>query len=227
MSSKWYRGSWDPLEAYRVYQYNVEFRKEHPEYFDPEGILVFCGGQGAGKTISMVQYVLNVVEMYPAVKVCSNIEIKLPEHIEVYPWEGVSCFADISNGYGGVMYVLDEIHLEFNSLESKKMDSGIFETVSQQRKQRKHIVGTSQVFTRIAKPFREQFKYAVACDCYANCFQANTILDARKVKIEDDGSVIGGSAKKYFFFHTPELYASYDTYAVVKRLRQDWEVGKC
>ena len=30
--------------------------------------------------------------------------------------------------------------------------------VSQQRKQRKHIVGTSQVYMRMAKPLREQIK---------------------------------------------------------------------
>ncbi len=30
--------------------------------------------------------------------------------------------------------------------------------VSQQRKQRKHIVGTSQQFMRLAKPLREQVK---------------------------------------------------------------------
>lgn len=217
MANKWYMGSLDPMEALRVYQYNQNFRAEHPEYFDPDGILVFCGDQGTGKTISAVQYILNLCELYPNVKVCANFKIKLPEHIDFYPWTGVRCFDEIRNGYAGVIYALDEIHLLFNSLESKKLDTSIFETISQQRKQRKHIVGTSQVFTRIAKPFREQFKYAVACNKYMDCAQWNTILDAKKVKIEDDGTVIGSGMKKYFFFHTPELYDSYDTYEVVKK----------
>lgn len=225
MSSKWFKGSLNPVKAYEVWKYNKEFRKEHPEYFDPDGILVFCGGQGAGKTISAVQYVQRICELYPQVKVCCNFDIFLPEQIEVIPWTGVQCFTDISNGYAGVIYLIDEIHLEFNSLESKKMDSGIFEVVSQQRKQRKHIVGTSQVFNRIAKPFREQFKYAVACNCLFNCFQINTLLDAKHAKIDDTGEIIASSIKKYFWFHTPELYQSYDTYAVMKRLRKDWEVN--
>lgn len=225
MANKWFKGSMNPVKAYEVWKYNQEFRKQHPEYFDPDGILVFCGGQGAGKTISAVQYVQRLCELYPSVKVCSNFEIQLPENIEVIPWTGVQCFTDISNGYGGVIYLIDEIHLEFNSLESKKMDSGIFEVVSQQRKQRKHIVGTSQVFNRIAKPFREQFKYAVACNCIAHCFQINTLLDAKHTKIDDSGEIIANSIKKYFWFHTPALYESYDTYAVMKRLRKDWEVN--
>lgn len=227
MINKWFKGSLDPENAYRVWKYNKDFRKDHPEYFDPDGILVFCGGQGAGKTISMVQYVQKLCELYPAVKVCSNMELRLPNDIEVIPWTGVHCFTDISNGYAGVIYVIDEIHLEFNSLESKKMDSGIFEIVSQQRKQRKHIVGTSQVFNRIAKPFREQFKYAVACNCLFKCIQINTLLDAKKSKIDDSGEVIASSIKKYFWFHSPDLYESYDTYAVMKRLRKDWEVERC
>lgn len=225
--NSWFRGSWNPEDAYRVWKYNKEFRAQHPEYFDPDGILVFCGGQGAGKTISAVQYVQKLCELYPDVIVCSNFPLALPNGKDYIPWTGVQCFTDISNGYAGVIYLIDEIHLEFNSLESKKMDSGIFEIVSQQRKQRKHIVGTSQVFNRIAKPFREQFKYAVACNCIMRCIQINTLLDAKKCRIEDDGQIVASSIKKFFWFHRPELYDSYDTYAVMKRMRKDWEVNQC
>ena len=51
MSFKWYMGSLDPVNMLRVVKYNQDFRKQHPEFFDPEGIIVFCGMQGAGKTI--------------------------------------------------------------------------------------------------------------------------------------------------------------------------------
>lgn len=221
--NKLMRGSLDPFQACQVWKYNREFRKKHPEYFDPDGIIVFCGGQGAGKTLSLVQYVQKVCARYPQVKVCTNLSLSLPDNIEIIPWTGVKCFTDISNGYAGVMYVIDEIHLEFNSLESKKMDSNIFTIVSQQRKQRKHIVGTSQVFSRIAKPFREQFKYAVACRNVLGVFQINTLVDARNAT-EKDGEIVASSLKKFFWFHRPELYESYDTYAVMRRLREDWEV---
>lgn len=220
--SKWLKGSHDIFRAYDVWKFNKDFRAEHPEYFDPDGIIVFCGSQGAGKTISAVQYVQRLCDLYPAVKVCTNMELVLPESIEVIPWTGVKCFTDISNGYAGVIYLIDEIHLEFNSLESKKMDSGIFEVVSQQRKQRKHIVGTSQVFNRIAKPFREQFKYVVACNCLFHCLQINTLLDAKKCSVDDSGQIVASSLKKFVWMHTPELYKSYDTYAVMSRLRKDW-----
>ena len=43
MSFKWYMGSLDPVNMLRVVKYNQDFRKQHPEFFDPEGIIVFCG----------------------------------------------------------------------------------------------------------------------------------------------------------------------------------------
>lgn len=220
--NSWLRGSLSLNALFRTLEYKRAFRMEHPEYFDPDGIIVFCGKQGAGKTISLVQYVQRLCKRYPQVKVCTNMDLVLPPGIEVYPWEGVKSFSDISNGYAGVIYVIDEIHLEFNSLESKRMDSSIFTTVSQQRKQRKHIVGTSQVFTRIAKPFREQFKYAVICRSLFGCFQLNTLVDARNAA-ERDGEIVASSIRRFFWFHRPELYGSYDTYAVVQRLRKEWD----
>ena len=221
MSNAWYKGSLNPSDVYRVWKHNQDFRKAHPEYFDPEGIIVFCGMQGAGKTLSAVQYVQRLCEKYPDVIVCSNMTLQLPDHIRFEPWNGVQSFTEISNGYAGVIYLIDEIHLEFNSLESKKMDSNIFTTVSQQRKQRKHIVGTSQVFNRIAKPFREQFRYAVSCQSYFHCFQINTLIDAKHAR-EVDGEIVASSIKRFFWFHRPELYDSYDTYAVMNRYRKDW-----
>lgn len=220
--NSWLKGSLSLNALFRTLEYKRLFRKAHPEYFDPDGIIVFCGKQGAGKTLSLVQYVQKLCEKYPDVKVCSNMELTLPPGIELFPWEGVKSFTDISNGYAGVIYVIDEIHLEFNSLESKKMDSSVFTTVSQQRKQRKHIVGTSQVFSRIAKPFREQFKYAIDCRSYFGCFQINTLVDARNAT-EKDGEIVASSLRRFFWFHRPELYGSYDTYAVMKRLRKEWD----
>ena len=55
-----------------------------------------------------------------------------------------------------MLYFIDELHLELNSLESKNIDIDVMVEISQQRKQRKHIVGTSQVYMRLAKPIREQ-----------------------------------------------------------------------
>ena len=36
--------------AIGLMKYKVEFRREHPYYFDPIGTAIFCGAQGSGKT---------------------------------------------------------------------------------------------------------------------------------------------------------------------------------
>lgn len=220
------KGTLNPVKVVDVAKYNIEFRKAHPEYFDPEGILVFCGPQGSGKTLSAVQYALKLCQEYPLVKVVTNMDLHgFPSSIDVIEWSGVKDFTEVENGYAGVIYLIDEIHLEFNSLESKQMDSNIFTVVSQQRKQRKHIVGTSQVFMRIAKPFREQFNHVVLCQNFFRCFQYNQLVDG-KTATEKDGKLSAQVQKKVFWFHTSELYKAYDTYAVMKRYRKDWGVKR-
>ena len=69
------KGTFNLLDAHRVKVYNKEFRAEHPEYFDPDGILVFCGPQGSGKTLSMIQYAYRLSLAYPDMIICTNVEL--------------------------------------------------------------------------------------------------------------------------------------------------------
>ena len=94
--------------------------------------------------------------------------------------------------------------------------------VSQQRKQRKHIVGTTQVYGRLAKPFREQIKNAVLCNCIGRVFQLNTLIDGAK-SVEKDGHLVTDTVKRFYWFHSPDLYDSYDTYAKMRRYKNEWK----
>ena len=213
-------GSLNPNNIFELMEYRRVFKKEHPDYFYPDGILVFCGPQGSGKTLSAVQYVRRLCAKYPKAIVCTNMDLEVSAETRVVRWMGVDTFNRLKNGENGVIYLLDEIHLEFNSLESKRMDVSIFKTVSQQRKQRIHIVGTSQLFMRIAKPFREQFKYCVMCRNLFGSLQINTVIDGTTAK-EDNGKLIASSLGTSIWFHTPRLYGTYDTFAVIKRFTHE------
>lgn len=209
-------GSLDVSLLVDTIKYKRDFRKQHPDFFDPSGILVFCGPQGAGKTLSAVQYVRKLAEKYPKMILVTNVEIK-GLSIAVYPYTGIADFSKYSNGFEGVVFLIDEIHIEFNSLESKNIDPSVMTEIAQQRKQRKHIVGTSQVFGRIAKPFREQFKYVVLCRCLWGVLQYNTLIDGERAMVDDDGHLEAETVKRYFWWHKPELYDSYNTYAKIIR----------
>lgn len=216
-------GSKNPLNLFKIRKYKRKFNKEHPFYFRPDGLLIFCGAQGAGKTLSAVQYVRNLTWEYPKSILCTNVYIKgLNPIVKVIEYDGLKSLTSIENGYNGVIYFIDEIHLEFNSLESKNIPIEAMVEISQQRKQRKHIVGTSQQFLRLAKPLREQVKNLVLCSNILGCIQFNKFIDGSTI-FEDNGHVKMNVKKKSVWFHTPELYDSYNTYAKMKRYRKEWQ----
>ena len=137
------------------------------------------------------------------------------------PYDGIESLTKYENGEFGVIYFIDEIHLEFNSLESKNIPIEVMVEISQQRKQRKHIVGTSQVYTRMAKPLREQIKNVVICKKWLNCIQFNRLVDGESSH-EVDGELKFDTSKVCLWFHSPDLYNCYDTYVKMKRYRKEW-----
>lgn len=217
------RGSLNPKNLIDIAKYKRRFRKENPEYFYPEGLLVFCGSQGSGKTLSAVQYVKKLCIEYPRAILVTNTKIEgLPGHTAVIPYNGIRSLTKHTNGLNGVIYFIDEIHLEFNSLESKNVPIEVMIEVSQQRKQRKHIVGTSQVYMRMAKPLREQIKNVVICKNFFKCVQFNRLIDGES-SYEENGKFKFDIVKNFLWFHSPKLYNSYDTYAKMKRYSKEWK----
>lgn len=152
----------------------------------------------------------------------STIINKIQDIKIVVAYDGLDCIKNLANGLEGVFYLIDEIHLEFNSLESKNIPIEIMVEVSQQRKQRKHIVGTSQVYMRLAKPLREQIDTVVICKNYLSCIQYNKVING-KTAVEENGKLHAEILHKFLWFHMPSLYESYDTFAKMKRYRNEWK----
>lgn len=205
---------------------NFLFRRENfnPDALSVSGLICFCGVQGSGKTLSSVLYLKKLMDFYPKAICVSNISLNFDffDSARVLPYEGVSQMHDITNGDNGVIFLLDEIQIEFNSLESKQMNIPIFELVCQQRKQRKHIIGTTQVFARLAKPFREQFKYCVLCDNVWGALFKQSVYSAENVAYEDDVRTELTPKVTKFYFASPTDFTLYDTYQVINRVRRDF-----
>lgn len=223
MKNKLLQGSRDPEDLFKTIKYKKDFKKNNPTYFDPDGLLIFCGPQGSGKTLSAVQYCRKILGRYPKCIFVTNVAIEgLPETTTVIPYDGLSSLSDIQNGTEGVLYLIDEIHLEWNSLESKSISIEEMTEFAQQRKQRKHIVGTSQVYMRLAKPLREQIKRVVLCQNFFGIIQHNVEIDGTTAT-EKDGHLNAEVKGNYYWFHTPDLYGSYDTFAKMHRYKKEWQ----
>lgn len=211
-------GSINPVQGVRSGLYRMRFLADNPDYFVPEGIWVFCGPQGSGKTLSAVQTVQKMAKQYPAAVVVSNMEIRGLEKPAI-PWTGYDMLGSVDNGIKGVIFLLDELHILWNSLESKQIPFSEMAAFCQMRKARRVIVGTSQVYGRVAKPIREQLKYVFECSNHFGVLQVNTRIDPT-VSVEVDGKLQATTIGQSVFFHTPELYRSYETLAKVERGRR-------
>lgn len=211
-------GSLNPKHLVATLDYKLRFAKDNPDYFYPAGIWVFCGPQGSGKTLSMVQTLKKMLQAYPKAKVCSNLAIAGIDQ-EIIPFVDYQQLLDLSNGTNGIIFVLDEIHVLWNSLESKDIPISEMATFCQMRKDRRVILGTSQVYTRIAKPIREQLQYVIDCHCFAQVLQYNDILDPA-YSTEKDGSLVADKIATKIWFHRPELYRSYDTLFKIQKAKR-------
>lgn len=213
------KGSKNPTNFFRSVKYKLLFAKNNPDYFYPAGIWVFCGPQGAGKTLSAVKCLKEICKEYPKAVVCANIEVKGIDN-QVIPFTDYAQLQELDNGTNGIIFFLDEIHVLWNSLESKDIPISEMATFCQMRKNRRVIIGTSQVYGRIAKPIREQLQYVVDCHNFFNILQFNRVLDPREYE-EKDGHVEGQLLATQIWFHTPELYDSYDTLFKIKKATRE------
>jgi hypothetical protein len=154
--------------------------------------------------------------------VSGAVEVSEGRRRPIVEYSGLDCLKYLNNGYQGVIFLVDELHLELNSLESRNIDIDVIVEISQQRKQRKHIIGTSQEYMRLAKPLREQIRDLVVCKCYMGRYQVNKWVDGSTI-VEKDGHIVAKVKKNSFFWHTPAMYAAYDTYAKMRRYNAEWK----
>lgn len=209
------KGSINPKNFINTIKYKLLFARNNPDYFYPSGIWVFCGPQGSGKTLSAVKCLKKIKKEYPKALVVSNIQLKNVD-FDVIPFTDYEQLTTMSNGVEGIIFLLDEIHVLWNSLESKDIPISEMATFCQMRKDRRVIIGTSQVYGRIAKPIREQLQYVITCSNLFNILQINHILDPAEA-IEKDGHIDANQIGLSVWFHSPELYDSYDTLFKIKK----------
>lgn len=215
----YFRGSHRPTDFFRSVIHDYRFYQNNPFYFDPCGLWIFCGAQSSGKTLSAVRTLKALLHDYPGAIVCTNLAVRGIDR-EIIPFTDYSQIITLSNGIYGIVFLIDEIHVLWNSLESKKIPIEEMAVFAQMRKDRRIILGTSQVYGRIAKPIREQIRYVIKCRNYFKYLQVNEIIDpnADGYTGEDDGHVEGELISRQWFFHTPEDYESYETLNKIQRI---------
>lgn len=184
------------------------------DFFGYQGMIIFEGRQGTGKTISMVKFMKDMQYEYPQSKCTTN----LCYTDEDKPLKNWTMLIDYKNGHKGVIVAMDELQNWFSSNDSKNFPPEMLSVITQNRKNRRTILGTSQNFYLLAKAIRSQATEVRRCATYLGCF---TIVRRLEPILDSEGNVLEWKKRgTYCFVHDKELRESYDTWKVIENLKQ-------
>lgn len=204
-----------------IYTHIKNKKNEENQVFPFYGFWLYCGLGGSGKTLSMVQKISELKEKYPKLWVVTNFTTVLADE-RLNSWEDL---INIENPHGseyGVLFAFDEIHLTLNSDNYRKRPEQLLEYISQQRKLRKLILGSSQVFMRVDKVLREQSNLVIDCRTYFKRWNFQRAYRTEDYlingELRDKGSRKRDTVWKKNFIATDKIRSLYDTYEVMKPL---------
>ena len=203
-------------------RYNIKNKNDRK--FDKYGFHLYCGLGGSGKTLSIVNQLREYREKYPKLCIATNFNCELADK-KIEKWQDL---IEIENPYGqeyGVVFAFDEIHLTLNSQSFKSRPDSLLEYISQQRKLRKQILASSQVFTRVDKILREQTNLVIEC---SNIFGRWVFLKAFdteeyliNAELKDNGIKKRRRRWRKNFIATNKIFSLYDTHEVMKPLLKE------
>lgn len=199
--------------SHLVYLHNEN--KGKMPYF---GVYCFAGEQGSGKTLNAVRLINNIYADYPNTLLVTNIKINLDVCTNI-PEQNVIKFGRYYQLYEfeeeelPVIFLIDEAHILFNSLNSRNTDVNLFKLISQNRKRRRIFILTSQVFSRLEKFMREQINTIITSKTYLNFLTIGQVYS----KIDPNKEELVATREFSFMFtHKKDLhYKMYDTRQVI------------
>ena len=193
-------------------QYAADIYAMPPDYFRYQGLIIYSGRQGAGKTVAMIEHIMRMQKEYPLSKCTTNIKYKYQD-IPLKHWKQLT---DYKNGNKGVIVGIDEFQNWFSSNQSRNFPPEMLGVVTQNRKTRRIIVGTTQNYYLLAKAIRTQTTEVRDCLTLAGVI---TIVRRKEPFLNSEGEVIKWKHRGiYMFVHNKMIRDAYDTYEVVENL---------
>lgn len=186
--------------------------------FNLYGVTCYCGRQGSGKTIGVIEQVERIKKAYPECLICTNINY-IKQDIPLTSWLQLLY---LRNGDKGVVFVIDEV--QNNGLDWSKFPETLLQVITMQRKQKIKIFLTSQVYKNVVIQLRRQCFEVIECKTFLGrwtrykCYDSeeyNNIIDIstpeKKMKLHKKW--------KYSFIQSNFLRNLYDTNQIVDTLK--------
>ena len=195
-------------------QFAIDWMNRNPEFFRHQGLIIYTGNQGSGKTSTMVRDMLLMKDEYPKLRSITNFGYTEQDQ-ELIHWKQL---IDFKNGIQGVVIGIDEIQNWFNSKQSKNFPPEMLQIVTTNRKNRRCICGTAQRFYMVSKDIRTQ------CSEVRHCMTLGGVLTivVRKVPIVNSEGEVEKERFKgiYCWVHNERTRSAYDTYRMIDVLSQ-------
>lgn len=197
--------------------YDLYLRIKNGNEFEEYGVTIYCGRQGAGKTIAMTEYLERMRDKYPKAIIITNYGY-IHENQSFEDWND---FFTIRNDVDGVIFAIDEIQNEFSSAAWNKFPESLLQVITQQRKQRIKIVCTSQIFTRVVKQLREQCNDVVECTTMSSRWTFMKCLDAVDYNQTIDSPTGRDKIRTLYrksFIQDKNIRSLYDSYEKIEKI---------
>lgn len=197
---------------------DIRFVIKNGRPFNEYGVTMYCGRQGYGKTVAMVEYLERMRKRYPKAIILTNFGYVN----QTAAFEDWRQFYDVRNGLDGVIFAIDEIQNEWNSTKWKEFPENLLSEITQQRKQRVKIIASSQVYTRVVKPLREQTFEVVECRTLAGRWTFTKAFDALEYESVISQPTLKNHLHRLYrrnFVQDTKLRELYDTSQKVQKMR--------
>lgn len=212
-----------PFKYYNGLVYNlfVLLPKRFCEYyqyltsdeFNQSGLILYCGPQGEGKSYAMCHEATKIFCEFPDAKIYSNIWFAIQDDYLI----DYSQLLDARNGDDGLIFMLDEISMWWNS-RFRGLDPSVLSELVTNRKNHRVMFGTCQNISMCDKQVRMQASEYRNCHCWFGFFVWCTCW---KPEFNFDGEL---TDKKFlgfkFYLQDDVVRASYDTYEMINLLKK-------
>lgn len=181
----------------------------------PTGSVIYKGFQGSGKTLSLVHDSIELLKEYPKARMETNVKIKtgveeIDSRINYYENDKQLIAALGERCPDGMIVVIDEAHLFFNKKTGISLE--VLTAISQQRKDRRRLMMTCQIWEDLDVSLRKQVKEVVSCKCLLRKVQFNRVSDGETIHWDNRESAYTANQKEIRIFkHYIKLYECYDT----------------
>jgi hypothetical protein len=194
------------INIFKLLKYTwLDFRDKRKKEIN--GVYIFCGLYGSGKTLSLVNEAYKLKKQ--GYSVYSNIGLTFQDG-HIVSWR------DVINVPPNSVICLDEISNLVNSRDWKNMPPEFFGLLTQNRKLNIRIMATAQVYDDVDKQFRTLVRFIIQCNRFGRIIRNNYYNQAGYAHVVDK--------RKKEFSHTyvveNYMYDLYDTYEYVQKLKK-------